>query len=67
VRLESGTTGSAQRETVVLSDFSVLEGDYFRDLMDQPRALQETVAGLEVPVRLESVAARAKESFEPRF
>jgi glucosamine--fructose-6-phosphate aminotransferase (isomerizing) len=44
----------------VLSDFSVLEGDYFRDLMDQPRALQETVAGLEVPVRLESVAARAR-------
>jgi glutamine---fructose-6-phosphate transaminase (isomerizing) len=44
----------------VRSDFSVLEGEYFRDLMDQPRALEETVAGLEVPARLESVAARAR-------
>lgn len=44
----------------MLSDFSVLEGEYFRDLMDQPRALEETVAGLGVPARLESVAARAR-------
>jgi glucosamine--fructose-6-phosphate aminotransferase (isomerizing) len=58
VRLASGITGSAQGEIVVLPDFSVVEGEYFRDLMDQPGALEHTVAGLEVPVGLESVAAR---------
>jgi glucosamine--fructose-6-phosphate aminotransferase (isomerizing) len=42
----------------VLSDFSVIEGEYLRDLLDQPRALNETLTGLEVPKTLHQLAAR---------
>jgi glucosamine--fructose-6-phosphate aminotransferase (isomerizing) len=46
----------------VSPDFSVVEGEYFRDLMDQPRALEQTVAELDVPVRLDRVAARLRKN-----
>src|SRR5271165_6082751 len=44
----------------VVPDFSAVDGEYFRDVMDQPRALQETAAGLGVPAGLQSLAARAQ-------
>jgi len=42
----------------VLSDFSVIEGEYLRDLLDQPRALDETLAGLQVSKPLLQLASR---------
>jgi glutamine---fructose-6-phosphate transaminase (isomerizing) len=40
----------------VRDDFSVVEGPYLRDILDQPRALEETLAGLEVSKPLEKLA-----------
>ncbi|MGC2451015.1 MAG: SIS domain-containing protein [Candidatus Sulfotelmatobacter sp.] len=40
------------------SDFSVIEGAYLRDILDQPRALEETLAGLEVSETLRRLAGR---------
>jgi glutamine---fructose-6-phosphate transaminase (isomerizing) len=45
----------------VLSDFSVIEGAYLRDILDQPRALDETLAGLEVSKALQQLAARLQQ------
>jgi glutamine---fructose-6-phosphate transaminase (isomerizing) len=45
----------------VLSDFSVIEGEYLRDILDQPRALDETVGGLEVSKTLHQLAVRLQE------
>jgi glucosamine--fructose-6-phosphate aminotransferase (isomerizing) len=42
----------------VLSDFSAIEGEYLRDILDQPRALDETLAGLEVSKTLHQLAVR---------
>jgi len=42
----------------VLSDFSVIEGEYLRDILDQPRALDETLAGLDVSKTLHQLAVR---------
>ena len=42
----------------MLSDFSVIEGEYLRDILDQPRALDETLAGLEVSKTLHQLAVR---------
>lgn len=42
-------------------DVSILEGPYLRDILDQPRALQKTLAGLEVPETLHKLAARLRE------
>jgi glutamine---fructose-6-phosphate transaminase (isomerizing) len=42
----------------VLSDFSVIEGEYLRDILDQPRALDETLAGLDVSKTLYQLAVR---------
>ncbi len=44
----------------MLSDFSVIEGEYLRDLLDQPRALNQTLAGLEVSKALHQLAARVQ-------
>jgi len=41
----------------VLSDLSVIEGEYLRDLLDQPRALSQTLDGLEVSKTLHQLAA----------
>ena len=43
------------------SDFSVIEGAYLRDILDQPRALEETLAGLEVSKTLHQLAARLQQ------
>ena len=45
----------------MLSDFSVIEGEYLRDILDQPRALDETLAGLEVSKTLHQLAVRLQE------
>ncbi len=42
-------------------DLSLVEGEYFRDLLDQPRAVRETVAGLEGSERLSDIAARVRD------
>ncbi len=42
----------------MLSDFSVIEGEYLSDILDQSRALDETLAGLEVPKTLHQLALR---------
>src|SRR5208282_662117 len=38
-------------------DFSLIEGEYLRDLLDQPRALRQTLDGLEVSKTLHQLAA----------
>lgn len=43
------------------SDFSVVEGGYLRDILDQPRALDETLAGLEVSKTLQKLAVRLQQ------
>ena len=43
---------------VVVPDLSGVEGEYLRDIMHQPQALQETVAGLAASPGLESLVTR---------
>ena len=43
------------------SDFSVIEGAYLRDILDQPHALDETLAGLKVSENLHQLAVRLQE------
>jgi glutamine---fructose-6-phosphate transaminase (isomerizing) len=45
----------------VRPDFSVIEGAYFRDILDQPRALEETLAGLEVSEPLRRIDGSLQE------
>jgi glutamine---fructose-6-phosphate transaminase (isomerizing) len=45
----------------VQSDFSVIEGAYLRDILEQPRVLGETLAGLEVSKTLYRLAARLQQ------
>lgn len=42
------------------TDFSIIEGAYLRDILDQPRSLDETLAGLEVPETLHRLATRLR-------
>ena len=42
----SGITGLAPREATVPIEFSLLRGEYLSDILDQPHALQRTLAGL---------------------
>lgn len=42
-------------------NFSVIEGAYLRDILDQPRALEETLAGLRVSQALDQLAVRLQE------
>ncbi len=43
------------------SDFSVIEGAYLRDILDQPLALDETLAGLEISKTLRQLATRLQQ------
>jgi glutamine---fructose-6-phosphate transaminase (isomerizing) len=45
----------------VQSDLSVIEGPYLRDILDQPRALEETLAGLDVPKALHQLVVRLQQ------
>jgi len=42
----------------VLTEFSAIEGAYLRDILEQPRALEDTVAGLNNPKALRAIAAK---------
>jgi glutamine---fructose-6-phosphate transaminase (isomerizing) len=42
----------------VVPDFRVIEGEYFRDLLDQPRALEATLEALDTPKPLSDLASR---------
>jgi glutamine---fructose-6-phosphate transaminase (isomerizing) len=42
----------------VRTEFSIIEGEYLGDILDQPRAMQETLRGLEDSDALQSVATR---------
>ncbi len=42
------------------ADLSVVKGAYFRDLMDQPAALEATLAGLEASPALHAMASRLR-------
>lgn len=41
-------------------DLSVVEGDYFRDLLNQPQALQDTLEGLKESKELQTLIARLR-------
>jgi glutamine---fructose-6-phosphate transaminase (isomerizing) len=41
-------------------DFSIIEGAYFKDILDQPRALRETWKGLKTQPVLEDLASRLR-------
>jgi glucosamine--fructose-6-phosphate aminotransferase (isomerizing) len=45
-------------EEIVLAEVSVIEGKYLRDVLDQPRALETTLAGLKEQEKLRGLAAR---------
>lgn len=45
----------------MLTEFSVIEGQYLRDILDQPRALQETLAALEDGAALSGIASRLRD------
>jgi glucosamine--fructose-6-phosphate aminotransferase (isomerizing) len=45
-------------EDIVLAEFSIIEGKYLRDVLDQPRALEDTLAGLKEVEKLRELAAR---------
>jgi glucosamine--fructose-6-phosphate aminotransferase (isomerizing) len=45
----------------VQADFSVVEGAYLRDILDQPRALEETLAELELSGALQRLAGRLQQ------
>ncbi len=42
----------------MLSEFSVIEGKYLRDILNQPQALEDTLAGLEELKKSRELAAR---------
>lgn len=46
------------------SDFSIIEGPYLRDILDQPRALEETLTGLEVSETLQALVSRLQKEFK---
>lgn len=43
------------------TDFSIVEGAYLRDILDQPRALDQTLVGLKVSESLHRLANRLRE------
>ncbi len=43
-------------------DFSIIEGEYLRDILDQPRALESTLAGFEVGKKLAEIARRIQKA-----
>jgi glucosamine--fructose-6-phosphate aminotransferase (isomerizing) len=57
-RPASGIIASEATEANLRLDLSVIEGQYLNDLLDQPRALQQTWHGLRTSAALEDVAAR---------
>src|ERR1035437_6791132 len=58
VLLASGITGLRERRNTVLEDLAIVEGEYLRDIIHQPQALENTLATLETSKPLQDVAAR---------
>jgi glucosamine--fructose-6-phosphate aminotransferase (isomerizing) len=58
VRPAFGTTVSIEREDNVIEDLAMIEGEYLRDLLHQPQALEDTLASLETSKPLLDIAAR---------
>ena len=54
----SGTTVSIEREDNVFEDLAMIEGEYLRDLLHQPLALENTLASLGTSKPLQDVATR---------
>lgn len=48
----------------MLTEFSVVEGEYLRDILDQPRALSDTLAALDVTKPLRDIASRVQNKFK---
>jgi len=44
----------------MLAEFSAIEGAYLRDILDQPRALTDTLAALDTSAALRSIAGRLR-------
>lgn len=42
----------------MLTDFSIIEGAYLHDILDQPRAMEQTLTGLEISKNLRQVVTR---------
>jgi glutamine---fructose-6-phosphate transaminase (isomerizing) len=42
----------------LIPDFSILEGDYLHDILEQPESLRDTLAGLTTPRKLGRLAAK---------
>jgi hypothetical protein len=55
---ECGITGSRKKEDIMPEDLAMIEGEYLRDLLHQPLALENTLASLETSKALQHVAAR---------
>ena len=43
-----------------MTEFSAIEGAYLRDILDQPQALDDTLASLDVPQELRAMAAKLR-------
>jgi glutamine---fructose-6-phosphate transaminase (isomerizing) len=56
-----GITASAERKCLVRPDLSVLEGAYLRDILDQPRALEDTLAALKTSDSLQQIATQLQQ------
>jgi glucosamine--fructose-6-phosphate aminotransferase (isomerizing) len=57
---ESGITGTVRAEATVAPDFSVIQGQYFRDVLDQPKAIEDTLTGLTLSKPLQELAAKLR-------
>jgi glucosamine--fructose-6-phosphate aminotransferase (isomerizing) len=55
-----GTTASQTTEASLRPDLSIIEGPYLRDVLDQPRALEQTCEGLATSPELDELAARLR-------
>jgi glutamine---fructose-6-phosphate transaminase (isomerizing) len=56
----SGITASRQQEIRVPSELSIIEGQYLKDILAQPRALDDTLENLENGKALQGLAARIR-------
>jgi glucosamine--fructose-6-phosphate aminotransferase (isomerizing) len=58
VPLAFGITASDRKEVAVMSDLAMIEGNYLRDLLHQPQALEDTLSALQPSKPLLALAHR---------
>jgi glucosamine--fructose-6-phosphate aminotransferase (isomerizing) len=58
---ECGITGLSKREENVVEDLAVIAGEYLRDILNQPAALENTLTGLNTTRPLRDLAQRLKQ------